>query len=141
MKHSIAPIPTGTDERPLRFWDFIRAAAVVSVCVTVALPVLFVPGAIIYVDKGNPEVLYIAPFLWFLGVLAIWVGTLSVGCLVMIPVGIGSLSKRLARKGAGKTIPEEMLWDRWIDGPEPLRPLITDRRQTLRATTRLGTAP
>ena len=86
MKHSKAPIPTGTDERPLRFWDFIRAAAVVSVCVTVALPVLFVPGVILYVDYGKTEVLYIAPFLWFLSVLAIWVGTLSVGCLVMFPL-------------------------------------------------------
>jgi hypothetical protein len=67
------------------------------------------------------EVWAISAVLWFLIVLAVWIGTLSVGCLVMVPVGIWRLSKRLARGGLGETIPHGQLWDRWMDGPEPMR--------------------
>jgi len=67
------------------------------------------------------EVWAVGPALWFFAVLAVWIGTLTVGCLVMIPVGIWRLSKRLARTGAGRTVPQGQLWDRWMDGPEPMR--------------------
>jgi hypothetical protein len=90
--------------------------------VTVALPALFVPGVILYVAFGKREVLYIAPILWFLGVLAVWVGTLSVGCLVTISEWILNPCKQLARRREGKAIPQGQIWDSWIDGPHPLRP-------------------
>jgi hypothetical protein len=122
MKHTKAPIPTGSDARPLSFSYFIRAAAVLTLVVAVALPALFVPGVILYVQYGKPEVFYIAPFLWFLGVIAIWVGTLSVGCLVTISTWILKLCKRLARVSTESAVPQGRLWDSWIDGPQPLRP-------------------
>jgi hypothetical protein len=122
MRHSKAPIPTGSGEHPLRFGDFIRAAGVLTLVVTVVLPVFCVPAVILYVEYGKHEVFYIAPFLWFLGVLAIWIGTLSIGCLVMISRWILKLCKRLARRSLGKTVPQRRLWDSWIDGPQPLRP-------------------
>jgi hypothetical protein len=74
----------------------------------------------VYIADGNPEVFYITPSLWLLGVLAVWLGTLSVGCVVMTPVWIWRLCKRLAGKIAGKTTPQGRLWDQWMDGPEPL---------------------
>ena len=67
------------------------------------------------------EVWAISAALWFMIVVAVWIGTLTVGCLVMIPVGIWRLSKRLARGGLGETIPQGRVWDRWMDGSEPMR--------------------
>jgi hypothetical protein len=48
---------------------------------------------------------------------------MSVGCLVMIPVGLWRLGKRLAREDQASTVPYAVsykgMWDKWIDGPEP----------------------
>jgi hypothetical protein len=115
MKQSQPPIPTRSGERPLSFWDFIRWAALLTLGVTA---VTLVIAAV----QCYFEVWAIGADLWLFSVLAVWIGTLTVGCLVMIPVGIWRLSKRLARKGAGRTIPQGQLWDRWMDGPEHLRP-------------------
>jgi hypothetical protein len=93
-----------------------------TLVVAVAMPALFVPGVILYVQYGKPEVLYIAPFLWSLCVVAIWVGTISVGCLVIISTWTLKLCKRLAREGTESAMPQGRLWDSWIDGPQPLRP-------------------
>ena len=112
MKRSEAPICIGSDERPLSFSDFIRWAALLTLGVTA---VTLVIAAV----QSFFAVWAIAAFLWLLTALAVWIGTLAVGCLVMIPVGIWRLSKRLARKGAGKINPQGRLWDRWMDGPEP----------------------
>jgi hypothetical protein len=67
------------------------------------------------------EVWAISAALWFIIIVAVWIGSLTVGCMVMIPVGIWRLSKRLARGGLGETIASGRLWDRWMDGPEPMR--------------------
>jgi len=115
MNHSQLPIPTRSDERPLCFWDFIRWAVLLILGVTAVT--LMIAAVQCYF-----EVWAIGPALWFFAVLAVWIGTLTVGCLVMIPVGIRRLNKRLARKGAGRTIPQGQLWDRWMDGPGPLQP-------------------
>ena len=112
MKRSEAPIRIGSDERPLSFSDFIRWAALLTLGVTaVALVIAAVQSFV--------EVWAIAAFLWLLTVLAVWIGTLAVGCLVMIPLVMWGFSKRLARKGAGKINPQGRVWDRWMDGPEP----------------------
>jgi hypothetical protein len=115
MKHSQPRIPTRRNERPLSFWDFIRWAVLLTLGVTV---VTLVIGAVQY----SFDVWAISAALWFLTVLAVWIGTLTVGCLVMIPVGIWRLCKRPARKGQSETIARGRLWDRWMDGPEPIRP-------------------
>jgi uncharacterized protein (DUF2062 family) len=70
--------------------------------------------------QGNPYVWAVAAILWPVTLLIVWIVTLTIGCLVMVPVGIWRLGKRLARQGAGKTVPQGRVWDRWIDGPEPL---------------------
>jgi hypothetical protein len=114
MKYSRPPIHTRTGERPLSFWDFVRWAMFLTLGVTV---VTLVIAAV----RFNSEVWAISAVLWFLVVLAVWIGTLTVGCLVMIPVGIWRLRKRLASKGLGETIASGRLWDRWMDGPEPMR--------------------
>jgi hypothetical protein len=112
MRRSKAPNRIGTDEHPLRFLDFIRWAALLTLGVTaVAIVIAAVPSFLVVWAS--------VAFLWLLTVLAVWIGTLAVGCLVMIPLGIWRFSKRLARKGAGKVIAQGRLWDRWMDGPEP----------------------
>jgi uncharacterized protein (DUF2062 family) len=115
MNHSKASIPTGTHKRPLSLWDFARFAAFLTFGMTFAI---LVTAAI----QGNPYVWAVAAILCPLTILIVWIVTLTVGCLVMIPVGIWRLSKRLTQTDAGRTTPQGQLWDRWMDGPEPLRP-------------------
>jgi hypothetical protein len=69
---------------------------------------------------GNPFVWAIALILCPLTILILWIGTLTIGCLVMIPVVVCRLSKLMARHGAEKITPQGRVWDQWIDGPEPL---------------------
>ena len=109
MKHVTPPTPTRRHQRPLSFWDFTRF----SVFLTFGVTVVFLVVAAV---ACNVEVWAISANLWVLTTLAIWIGTLTVGCLVMVPLGIWRLSKRLARKDAEKPIPQGRLWDRWIDG-------------------------
>jgi uncharacterized protein (DUF2062 family) len=115
MKHLEGLIPTPTHKRPLSLWDFARFAAFLTFGMTVAI---LVTAAI----QGNPYVWAVTAILCPVTILLVWIVTLTIGCLVMIPVGIWRLSKRLARQGAEKTIFQGPLWDQWIDGPEPLRP-------------------
>jgi hypothetical protein len=84
MKHSEAPIPTGIDKRPLSLWDFNRFATLLNVGVTAAMLVTAV-------FQGGHEVWRMAAMLWPLTILVIWIVTLIIGCLVMIPVGIWRL--------------------------------------------------
>jgi uncharacterized protein (DUF2062 family) len=115
MKHSKAAIPTGTHKRPLSLWDFARFATLLNLGVTLAMLVTAV-------IQGNHETWIIAAVLCPVTILVIWIATLTIGCLVMIPLGIWRLSKRVARQDAWKVTPQGRLWDRWIDGPEHLRP-------------------
>jgi hypothetical protein len=114
MKHSGPPIPTTRHDRPLSFSDFIRVAAFLTLCI---FPVVILLAASLAAKHHDRTIWEIATFVTL---FPIWVGTLTVGCLVMIPVWIWRLCKRLTGKNAGKTIPQKQLWDRWIDGPEPL---------------------
>lgn len=113
MKHSQAPIPIRSDDRPLGFWDCIRWATLLTLCVTA---ITFVIAAV----QCYIEVWAIAAGLWFLAVLAVGIGTLTVGCLVMIPVEFWRHAKRHSGENTAKTAAQKLLWDRWIDGPEPL---------------------
>jgi hypothetical protein len=114
MKHSQALIPIRRYERPLSFRDFIRWATLLTLGVTAVT-------IVIAVFQRYFEVWAVAAGLWFLAVAAIWIGTLAVGCVVMIPVEIWRLGKRLARKRESRVIPQGRLWDRWMDGPEHLQ--------------------
>jgi hypothetical protein len=114
MKHSGLPIPTTGHERPLSFSDFIRVATVLTLCIC---PLVFLLAVLLGAQRLDRTVWEIVTFLTL---FPIWVGALTVGCLVMIPVWIWRLCKRLFVKNAAKTTPQKQLWDRWIDGPEPL---------------------
>ena len=114
MKHSGPPIPTARHERPIRFWDFIRVAAFLTLCM---FPIVILLAASLTAKRHDRTLWEIATFLTL---FPIWMGTLTVGCLVMIPVWIWRLCKRLPRTSAAKTTPQKQLWDRWMDVPEPL---------------------
>jgi hypothetical protein len=111
MKHSQAPIRIRTGERPLRFSDFVRWAAILTLGVTAIM-------LVISVVQSNFEVWALSVALWFLSVVAIWIGTLTVGFLVMIPVEMWRLGKQLSGKTDARTSPQKLLWDKWMDGPE-----------------------
>ena len=115
MRHSTAYVSTQSEERPLRFLDFIRWASLLTLWVTAV-------AVLIAAIKVDPNVWVVTAGLWFLIVFAIWVGILTVGCMIMIPVWIWRLCKRFAKTGAEVTIPQGGLWDRWMDGPQPWRP-------------------
>jgi hypothetical protein len=115
MKYSGPSFSTTRHDRPLRFWDFVRVAAFLTLCV---FPVMILLAASLAAKSHDHSVWEVAAILTL---FPIWVGTLTVGCLVMIPVWIWRLCKRLARGVSGKTISQERLWDRWIDGPEQLQ--------------------
>ena len=115
MKHSQPPIPTGTHKRPLSLWDFARFATLLNLGVTLVMLVTALM-------QGNHKTWIIAAVLCPVTILVVWIATLTIGCPVMIPLEIWRLSKRLARQDAWKVTPQGRLWDRWIDGPEPLRP-------------------
>ena len=110
MKHLRVAIPTGTHQRPLSLWDFARLATLLNVGVTLAMLVTAV-------IQGDHKTWIIAAVLWPVTILMVWVVTLTIGCLVMIPVGIWRLKKRSARQGAWNVTSQGRLWDRWIDGP------------------------
>ena len=114
MKHSGPPIPTTRHDRPLSFSDFIRVAAFLTLCI---FPVVILLTASLAAKHHDRTIWEIATFVTL---FPIWVGTLTVGCLVMIPVWIWRLCKRFSGTSAAKTIPQKQLWDRWLDGPEPL---------------------
>ena len=63
MKHSHGPIPFRNDERPLSFWDFIRWATILTLCVTAVT-------LVIATVQCYSEVWAIAATLWFLAVLS-----------------------------------------------------------------------
>ena len=113
MKHSKAFSVTRTDKRPLSLWDFARFGALLSLGSAV---VILITASV----QGNHEIWAVASILCLWTTLIVWIVALTIGCLVMVPVGIWRLGKRLARKSAEKTIPQGRVWDRWIDGPEPL---------------------
>jgi len=115
MKHSKAAIPSGTHKRPLSLSAFARFATLLNLGVTLAMLVTAV-------IQGNHKTWIIAAVLCPVTILVIWIATLTIGCLVMIPVGIWRLKKRFARQGAWNVTSQGRLWDRWMDGPEPLRP-------------------
>ena len=126
MKHSRTPIATGTHERPLSLWDFTRFATLLNVGVTVAMLVTAV-------FQGDSKIWLMVALLWPLTILVIWIVTLTIGCLVMIPVGIWRLGKRLARQGAWKASPRD---DCGIGGSTVPSPCTPEPRacQKLRAT-------
>jgi hypothetical protein len=111
MNHSGLQIPATRHERPLSFSDFIRVAAFLTLC---NFPVATLLGASLAAKRPDSTVWGVATFLTL---FPIWVGTLTVGCLVMIPVWIWRLCQRLSGKHAAKTKPQNQLWDQWIDGP------------------------
>jgi hypothetical protein len=91
--------------------DFMRFAALLSLCI---LPLVALLVMLAGSNRPNDAIWGVAVFL---ALFPIWVGTLGVACLVMIPVWIWRLLDRCAQKTAFKTTPQRPLWDQWIDGP------------------------
>src|SRR5208282_4766977 len=86
MKHSKAAIPSGTHKRPLCLWNFARVATLLNLGVTLAMLVTAV-------IQSNHKTWIIAAVLCPVTILVVWIVALTIGCLVMIPVGIWRLSK------------------------------------------------
>jgi hypothetical protein len=114
MKHSKARVQRESARRQLSFWSFARVATLLTVgAVTVVLVVILL--------SGDPQLLQVSGLLCVVTITVIWTITLTIGCLVMIPVGIWRIGKQLSRGIPQKGTSQGRVWDRWMDGPEPLR--------------------
>ena len=111
MKHSKPSIPTKGVDRPLRFLDFVRFAAILTLGLA---PIVILLTALLAAQRHDPAMWVLGAFLVL---VPVWFGTLSVACLVMIPVWIWRLCHRPLRKSAAGTTSQKPLWDQWIDGP------------------------
>jgi hypothetical protein len=60
-------------------------------------------------------------FLWLGTIAGIWLITITIGCLVMIPVAMWRLFGRLSRSKPAMVTAGGQVWDRWMDGPQPSR--------------------
>jgi hypothetical protein len=72
--------------------------------------------------SGDPQIWFLAGPLCLLTVIVIWTITLSIGWVVMMVVGIRRIARRLERGVGVKSDHRGPVWDRWMDGPEPLVP-------------------
>src|SRR3954451_5201797 len=104
MKNAKAPNPTESQRRQLSLWYFVRFGTLLTLGSTIAI---LVTACI----EGDHEGWVIASVLCLWTILIVWIVALTIGCLVMVPVGIWRLGKRLARQSATKTVPQGRLWD------------------------------
>jgi hypothetical protein len=68
----------------------------------------------------HPHGWVVVAVLWFALVAALWFGIFTAWCLVMIPLAIWRICKRLAQLPVEKTSFHGGLWNQWMDGPQPL---------------------
>jgi len=76
--------------------------------------------------SGDPQLGMVGGVLCLLTIVAIWTLTITIGCVVMIPVGVWRIGKRIAQDNPRKSANRGQVWDRWMDGPEPLAPRSQD---------------
>ncbi len=69
--------------------------------------------------SGDPQIWLAAGPLCILTIAFIWGVTLSLGWFVMMAVAICRIGRRIHRP---TIIEHGQVWDRWMDGPEPLLP-------------------
>ena len=115
MNRSKSRLPRVNQRRRLTLSGFIRVAAPLTLgALSVMLGMMLL--------SGDPQLWQASGTLCLVTIAAIWIITISIGCFIMIPVGLWRISKRLSRGIAGKAGPDGRVWDRWMDGPEPLGP-------------------
>jgi hypothetical protein len=94
---------------------FVRSALLLTFgALIVILPCAFC--------SGDPEIWNLIGPLCLVTVFLIWTITLSIGALVVLVVGIWKIARELHGRVGVKTKPHGRVWDRWMDGPEPLVP-------------------
>jgi hypothetical protein len=109
MKYSKASFARECRGRRLSFGSFSRFATLLSFGATLSML------AMIF-TTGQSAVLG----LWLATIAAIWTITMTVGCFIMVPVGIWRIRRRLRRASAWRGEAHGQVWDRWMDGPEPV---------------------
>jgi hypothetical protein len=112
MKHSKPCVPTESTCSRLSLWAFVRVAALLTVGASSAM-------LVIVLLSGDPQLWQFSSLLLLGTIAAIWAITITIGCLVMIPVGIWRIRRQLSRGIPAKVANHGQVWDRWMDGPEP----------------------
>jgi hypothetical protein len=103
---------TVAGRRPiLSLAGFARTAALASFGASLAM---FLCAA----AMGNQRVWQITALLCVSTVAAIIALTLSIGCLVMLPIAAWRFVERLTARWRARTVPSSHLWDNAVDGPE-----------------------
>jgi VIT1/CCC1 family predicted Fe2+/Mn2+ transporter len=112
MNHSKSAALKQTRSRRLSLMGFARVASLLSLGALIVI----VPYIIF---SGDPWIWIVSAALCGVTIALIWTVTISVGCLVMIPVAMWRLSRRLDRGLSLGAAQNGQVWDRWIDGPKP----------------------
>ena len=116
MKYSKARVSKmQTGGRRLSLGGFVRVAALLTLGATLVMLALVLLS-------GNPELLMVSGVLCAVTIAVIWTVTITIGCFVMVPVGLWRIGKQLSRGTPGKVANQGQVWDRWMDGPEPSVP-------------------
>jgi hypothetical protein len=103
---------TVADRRPLvSLAGFARTAALASFGAALTM---FLCAA----TMGDQRVWQVIALLCASTVGAIIALTLSIGCLVMLPITAWRLAERLTARRRARTVPSSQLWDDSVDGPE-----------------------
>ena len=101
--------------RELKMIGFVRIALLLTLgAMIVILSCL--------VSSGDPNLWLLLGPLSLVTVTLIWCITLSIGGFVMLIVAICRIARRLERGGGLSTDHHGQVWDRWMDGPDPLVP-------------------
>jgi len=113
MKHSKTRVLKETRGRRLSLLGFARVATLLTLgSSTVMLAIMIL--------CADPHLWMATGIACLATVAVIWTVTIAIGCFVMIPVGIWRIGRRLSRRIAVKVVDQGSLWDRWMDGPEPV---------------------
>jgi hypothetical protein len=115
MNHSKSCVPKQTPCSRLSMWAFVRVAALLTLG---AFSVMLV----IMLLSGDPLLWQFSAVLCLGTIAAIWTITITIGGLVMIPVGLWRFSRQLSRNLPPNAACHGQVWDRWMDGPEVLGP-------------------
>jgi hypothetical protein len=113
MKHSKACVPKQSRCSRLSMWAFVRVAALLTLgAASVMLVIMLL--------SGDPLLWQFSAVLCFGTIAAIWTITITIGCLVIIPVALWRIGRQLSRGIPANLAPHGQVWDRWMDGPDAL---------------------
>jgi len=113
MKHAKAVVPIHRDEGRLSPHGIVRVATQLALGATISMLAIVLLSA-------DPKLWRSAGLLWLATIGVIWIITITIGCCILIPVNLCRIHRRLSRTSAWRVGHRGRIWDRWLDGPDPM---------------------